>query len=133
MWAKKRGAVFRDQSRNVLENTCRKNVTFLLYHYIHENKVVINFLPLYYSKQRGLAKVKEKGNSPSTSPLEDAQERFQVPSPDEFLRRQPGGQSSRTISVKFAPTATGTRTATLNVNDGASNTSQTVALTGAGH
>jgi hypothetical protein len=37
-----------------------------------------------------------------------------------------------TISVKFTPGATGTRTATLNVNDSANNTPQTVGLTGTG-
>jgi hypothetical protein len=41
-------------------------------------------------------------------------------------------KSHCTISVTFAPTATGPRTATLNVNDGANNTPQTVALTGTG-
>jgi methionine-rich copper-binding protein CopC len=37
-----------------------------------------------------------------------------------------------TISITFTPGATGTRTATLNVSDSASNTPQTVALTGTG-
>jgi hypothetical protein len=41
-------------------------------------------------------------------------------------------QSTCTISVTFKPTATGTRTATLNVNDSANNTPQTVSLTGTG-
>lgn len=36
------------------------------------------------------------------------------------------------ISVKFTPTAIGTRTATLNVNDSANNSPQTVSLTGTG-
>jgi hypothetical protein len=34
--------------------------------------------------------------------------------------------------VTFTPTATGTRTATLNVNDSANNSPQTVSLTGTG-
>ena len=38
--------------------------------------------------------------------------------------------SQCTISVTFTPQASGTRTATLNVNDSASNLSQTVSLTG---
>jgi len=37
-----------------------------------------------------------------------------------------------TISVIFKPTATGTRTATLNLNDSANNSPQTVSLTGTG-
>ncbi|MGA9498141.1 MAG: SBBP repeat-containing protein [Terriglobales bacterium] len=37
-----------------------------------------------------------------------------------------------TISVTFTPQATGTRTATLNINDGANNSPQTVSLTGTG-
>jgi FlaG/FlaF family flagellin (archaellin) len=37
-----------------------------------------------------------------------------------------------TISVKFTPSATGTRTATMDVNDSANNTPQTVSLTGTG-
>src|ERR1035437_7421357 len=37
-----------------------------------------------------------------------------------------------TISVKFTPQATGTRTATLNVKDSANNSPQTVSLTGTG-
>jgi hypothetical protein len=41
-------------------------------------------------------------------------------------------QSTCTISVTFKPTAKGTRTATLNVNDSANNTPQTVSLTGTG-
>jgi hypothetical protein len=41
-------------------------------------------------------------------------------------------QSSCTISVTFKPTATGTRTATLNVNDTANNSPQQVSLTGTG-
>ncbi len=36
------------------------------------------------------------------------------------------------ISVKFSPNATGTRTATMNVNDSANNSPQTVSLTGTG-
>ena len=36
------------------------------------------------------------------------------------------------ISVKFSPTATGTRTASLNVSDNAANSPQTASLTGAG-
>jgi hypothetical protein len=40
--------------------------------------------------------------------------------------------SSCTISVKFTPTATGSRTATLNVNDSANNSPQQVSLTGTG-
>lgn len=36
------------------------------------------------------------------------------------------------ISVKFSPKATGTRTATMNVNDSADNSPQTVSLTGTG-
>ncbi len=43
-----------------------------------------------------------------------------------------GAKSTCTISVMFNPTATGKRTATLNVNDGANNSPQTVALTGTG-
>gem|GEM_PF-4882784 len=43
-----------------------------------------------------------------------------------------GAKSTCTISVVFNPTATGKRTATLNVNDGANNSPQTVALTGTG-
>jgi len=41
-------------------------------------------------------------------------------------------KSHCTISVTFKPTATGTRTATLNVNDSANNTPQQVSLTGTG-
>jgi len=41
-------------------------------------------------------------------------------------------KSTCTISVVFKPTATGTRTATLNVNDSANNGPQTVSLTGTG-
>jgi hypothetical protein len=41
-------------------------------------------------------------------------------------------QSSCTISVTFKPAATGTRTATLNVNDSANNSPQQVSLTGTG-
>jgi hypothetical protein len=37
-----------------------------------------------------------------------------------------------TISVTFTPGATGTRTATMNVNDSANNSPQTVVLTGTG-
>jgi hypothetical protein len=37
-----------------------------------------------------------------------------------------------TISVTFTPQATGTRTATLNVNDSANNSPQTVSVTGTG-
>jgi hypothetical protein len=44
----------------------------------------------------------------------------------------PAAQSTCTISVTFKPTATGTRTATLNVNDSANNSPQTVSLTGTG-
>ena len=40
--------------------------------------------------------------------------------------------SSCTINVSFAPTATGTRSATLNVSDSAANSPQTVSLTGTG-
>jgi len=36
------------------------------------------------------------------------------------------------ISVKFTPAATGSRTATMNVNDSANNSPQTVSLTGTG-
>jgi len=36
------------------------------------------------------------------------------------------------ISVTFEPAATGSRTATLNLNDGANNSPQTVSLTGTG-
>jgi hypothetical protein len=36
------------------------------------------------------------------------------------------------ISVKFSPKATGTRTATLNVNDSANNSPQTITLKGTG-
>lgn len=43
-----------------------------------------------------------------------------------------GAKSTCTISVVFNPTATGKRTATLNANDGANNSPQTVALTGTG-
>jgi hypothetical protein len=43
-----------------------------------------------------------------------------------------GAKSTCTVSVVFKPTATGTRTATLNVNDGANNSPQTVSLTGTG-
>ena len=42
---KKRGADFRYRSRNVIENTYRKNVTFLPYHDISENKRDIGLLP----------------------------------------------------------------------------------------
>jgi hypothetical protein len=42
----------------------------------------------------------------------------------------PGGQCN--ISVKFSPTAAGTRTASLNVSDNANNSPQVVSLTGAG-
>ena len=41
-------------------------------------------------------------------------------------------KSACTISVTFTPTATGSRTATLNVNDSANNSPQTVSLTGTG-
>jgi uncharacterized repeat protein (TIGR03803 family) len=41
-------------------------------------------------------------------------------------------KSHCTISVTFTPGATGTRTATLNANDGANNSPQTVALSGTG-
>jgi hypothetical protein len=41
-------------------------------------------------------------------------------------------KSHCTISVKFSPKATGARTATMNVNDGANNSPQTVSLTGTG-
>jgi YVTN family beta-propeller protein len=41
-------------------------------------------------------------------------------------------KSHCTISVKFSPKATGTRTGTMNVNDGANNSPQTVSLTGTG-
>lgn len=41
-------------------------------------------------------------------------------------------KSNCTISVTFTPGATGTRTATLNVNDSANTSPQTVALTGTG-
>jgi uncharacterized repeat protein (TIGR03803 family) len=41
-------------------------------------------------------------------------------------------KSNCTISVTFTPAATGSRTATLNANDGANNSPQTVALTGTG-
>jgi hypothetical protein len=41
-------------------------------------------------------------------------------------------KASCTIGVVFKPTATGTRTATLNANDSANNSPQTVALTGTG-
>jgi hypothetical protein len=41
-------------------------------------------------------------------------------------------QSSCTISVTFTPSATGTRTATMNVNDSANNSPQKVSLTGTG-
>jgi len=41
-------------------------------------------------------------------------------------------KSNCTASVVFKPTATGTRTATLNVNDSANNSPQTVSLTGTG-
>jgi hypothetical protein len=41
-------------------------------------------------------------------------------------------KSQCTISVTFKPTATGTRTATLNVNDSANNSPQTSQLTGTG-
>jgi len=37
-----------------------------------------------------------------------------------------------TISVAFAPLATGSRTATMNVNDSANYSPQTVSLTGTG-
>ena len=43
-----------------------------------------------------------------------------------------GAQSTCTISVTFKPTAKGARTATLNVNDSANNSPQTVSLTGTG-
>ena len=42
---KKKGAIFPDRTRNVVENTCRKNVTFLPYHDIDENKLVVGLLP----------------------------------------------------------------------------------------
>jgi len=41
-------------------------------------------------------------------------------------------RSSCTISVTFTPTATGKRTATMNINDSANNSPQTLALTGTG-
>ncbi len=41
-------------------------------------------------------------------------------------------KSHCTISVTFKPTATGTRTATMDVNDSANNSPQTVSLTGTG-
>jgi hypothetical protein len=41
-------------------------------------------------------------------------------------------KSTCTISVTFTPGATGTRTATMSVNDSANNSPETVALTGTG-
>lgn len=43
-----------------------------------------------------------------------------------------GAKARCTISVAFTPTAIGTRTATLNVNDSVNNSPQTVSLTGTG-
>ena len=43
-----------------------------------------------------------------------------------------GAKSSCTVSVTFKPLATGKRTATLNVNDSANNSPQTVSLSGTG-
>ena len=45
---KKKGSFFRYQSRNVIENTCRKNVTFLPFHDIYENKWLMGFFPRCY-------------------------------------------------------------------------------------
>jgi hypothetical protein len=42
-------------------------------------------------------------------------------------------KSHCTVSVTFTPGATGSRTATMNLNDSANNSPQTVALTGTGH
>jgi hypothetical protein len=57
--------------------------------------------------------------------------------PGDFTETNTCGSSVPTkshcvISVKFSPKATGTRTATMNVNDGANNSPQTVSLTGTG-
>ena len=57
--------------------------------------------------------------------------------PGDFKQANDCGSSlaagaSCTINVSFAPTATGTRTATLNVSDNATNSPQTVSLTGSG-
>ena len=57
--------------------------------------------------------------------------------PGDFKQTNDCGSSlaagaSCTINVSFAPTATGTRTATLDVSDNASNSPQTVSLTGMG-
>jgi len=41
-------------------------------------------------------------------------------------------KSTCTIGVTFTPSAKGTRTATLNVNDSANNSPQTASLTGTG-
>ena len=46
-----------DSAIYVIENKCRKNVTFWLCHHIYENKRLISFLPLYLWKQMGLAKI----------------------------------------------------------------------------
>jgi hypothetical protein len=43
-----------------------------------------------------------------------------------------GGEINLHCQLVFKPTATGTRTATLNVNDGANNSPQTIFLTGTG-
>ena len=42
-------------------------------------------------------------------------------------------KSHCTISVKFSPKATGTRTATMNINDSANNSPQSVSITGTGN
>jgi hypothetical protein len=49
-----------------------------------------------------------------------------------YLRRELGGEINLHCQLVFKPTATGTRTATLNVNDGANNSPQTIFLTGTG-
>jgi hypothetical protein len=57
--------------------------------------------------------------------------------PGDFTETNTCGSSVPTkshciISVKFSPKATGMRTATMNINDGANNSPQTVSLTGTG-
>ena len=62
---------------------------------------------------------------------------FTGTNPGDFVQSNTCGNSVAakgkcTISVMFTPQATGTRTATLNINDGAGNSPQTVSLTGTG-
>jgi hypothetical protein len=73
-------------------------------------------------------------NLPTALPISIS---FTGANPGDFARTGTCGSSVAakgkcTISVTFTPLATGTRTATLNVSDGANNSPQTVSLTGSG-